>query len=40
MPVARRGTIDPVTALPLGSVTIEGGPANTSVTVTRASTHR
>lgn len=40
MPVSRRGTVEPVTALPVGSVTIEGGPVGTSVTVTRASTNR
>ncbi|MFG2377709.1 hypothetical protein ACGFY9_40415 [Streptomyces sp. NPDC048504] len=40
MPVSRRGTVEPGTALPVGSVTIEGGAAGTSGTVTRASTDR
>ncbi|MFF4733556.1 hypothetical protein ACFY3M_51950 [Streptomyces mirabilis] len=38
MPSTRRGTGEPVTALCAGSTTAEGGSANTSATVARAST--
>ena len=38
--VTCRGTGEPASALPVGSVTTEHGPAGISVTVTRASTSR
>jgi len=34
MPVSRWGTVERATGLPAGSVTTEGGPAGTSVTIT------